>query len=111
MPSYIAISSVGTYGPINMDYDQSPMNAAVGVTFNTSGTTAAYGIQYTLLDQQVLSNIGSTLPIIWFNDATLSSGTSSGAAVTYNMPIAAVRCVVTAVSGSITFCVLQGSDG
>ena len=109
-PVYITTSSTAILGPVNLDHRMSPFNVSVGVIYSSTSMTATYGVQYTLFDQQVLTNIGSTLAIAWIDDVNLPTGTSSGNQTSnYMFPVAAVRCVVSAVSsGTVEFCVLQG---
>ena len=112
-PTYITRTSTGTMGPVNLDYRQSPFNASVGLTVSTSSGTVTYGVQYTLDDQQYLTNIGSTRALVWIDDVNLPTGTSSFNQTTNDMfPVAAVRCVVSAISScTAAFCVIQGGPG
>ena len=117
MATYITSTNASiTLGPVNLDYDQSPMNVSVGVIFNSTTMTGTYGIQYTLLDQQALTAIGSTVSVAasswaWFNDVNLPPGQTAAGTTNYMFPVAAIRCVITALSSSsMTFCVLQGSN-
>lgn len=107
-PIYVSVSSAGTYGPYNLDYLRTPMNATVGVAFTSSSMTGTYGVQYTLDDitQTSASNLR------WFADANLPPGTSSGAVSNYTFPVCAVRLVVTAISsGNMELKILQGIGG
>lgn len=112
-PIYVTASSTGTLGPINLDTNQSPFNVSVGVIYSSTAMTGTYGVQFTLDDQQVLTNTGSTRALTWIDDANLPTGTSSGNQTTnYMFPVAAVRCVISAVSsGSITLAITQGGPG
>lgn len=110
MPVIIALSSVGTSRTVNMDYNsRSPFNASVSAVFSSTTMTATYGIQYTFNDPVFNAAIGSTTNTVWLNDAILPPGATATGASNYTFPIAAVQCIVTAISsGSIIFTVMQG---
>lgn len=108
-PVYITLSSAGTTRAVNLDTRMSPFNVSVAVAYGSTTMTAAYGVEYTLDDQQYLTNIGSTLARSWFEDVNLPAGTSSAATSNYMFPVAAVRCTVSAISSSwVSFKVMQG---
>lgn len=112
-PRYVTASTTGTLGPLNLDTNQSPFNVSVGLTVSTSSGTVTYGVQYTLDDQQYLTAIKSTRSPVWIDDVNLPTGTSSFNQTTnYMFPVAAVRCIITAISScSATLSVLQGGPG
>lgn len=107
-PIYVTLTSTGTSRVVNLDRLQSPFNAFVAVTGSSSGTFT-YGVEYTLLDQQYLTSIGSTLAITWIADTNLAAGTTVSGVTSYGFPVAGVRCTVTAISSAaLVLQVLQG---
>jgi len=108
-PVYVTLTSTGVTRAVNLDTSQSPFNVSVGVVYGSTTMTATYGIEFTMDDQQVLTNTGSTRALSWLADANLPAGTSSAATSNYMFPVAAVRCTLTAISSSyVTFQVIQG---
>ncbi len=108
-PISITISSTGATPttPINLDRYQSPFNVSLAVTGSSSGSFT-YNIEYTLDDQQYLTNIGSTRSLVWFPDANLSTASSNGT-TNYMFPVSAVRCTCSTLNGAVlVLTVLQG---
>lgn len=104
-PIYTQLSSVGS---ITTYVDPTFAPTTVAVVYTSTTMTATYGLQYTTFVPGYAAAIGSTLAAVWFNDGTLSSGTSSGAVTSYSFPIGGVRLNVTAVSsGTVSLQILQ----
>lgn len=104
-PIYTLLSSVGS---ITTYVDPALSPTTIGVAYTSTSMTATYGLQYTLDVPGYLAAIGSTRAVVWFNDTTLASGTSSGATTSYSYPIAGVKLNVTAISsGTVALQILQ----
>lgn len=109
-PVYITLTATGTSRVVNLNCGGVWTPATVSTVFGSTSMTAAYGVEYSLVDAQYNEAIGSTLAQTWTADANMPAGTSSGGQTTYSTPIAAVRLTLTAISSSyVRFSVIQGT--
>lgn len=112
MATSVTLSSVGTSGPINLDWRGSKPVTAV-VTLGSTTMTTDFTIQYTLDDLQLTTsqtwiNAGSSTG----SSATHFSSANADAAITmgFAYPIAALRISSTAISSSsLTLKAIQGA--
>ena len=107
-PIYLTLASTTTSRTVNLDYRQTPpFNVSVAVTGSSSGTFT-YTVNYTLQDQNYLTQIGSTLSVVWFADANLNAVSSNGT-TNYMFPVAGIQLSATALSSAaLVMSVLQG---
>ena len=111
MATSVTLSSVGTSGPINLDWRGSKPVTAV-VTLGSTTMTTDFTVQYTLDDLQLTTsqtwiNAGSSTG----SSATHFSSANADAAITmgFAYPIAALRIASTAISSStLTLKAIQG---
>lgn len=108
-PIIITSTSSGVSRVVNLDYYRNPFNVTVAVTGSTSGTFS-YFVEYTLDDQQYLTNIGSTLAITWISDASLGPTQTANGVTSFTSPVAGVRLTISSApsSAAVTMRVLQG---
>lgn len=97
----VTFTTTGAKTPVVTDYQQSPFNASVAAII-ASGT-ATYGIEYTLDDPDGAA-------VTWFSDANLPPGQTATGVSNYAFPVRAVRVNITAISGSLRFVFLQGTQ-
>ena|ERR1700748_454353 len=91
-------NTTGTMQSWNLDHAIVPMNTAVRVTVNAS--TASYGLQYNL------APLGPTDPDStgnWIADPNIPASTTAlAASTTFATPVARIRLVIAALTGTAT---------
>lgn len=97
-------STTGAKAPFLCDYSQSPFNMSVAAVLE-GAATATYAVQYTLDDL----NDASITPV-WFDDAKLPTGTAANGVSNYMFPVRAVRINIAAISGTVRFTAIQGTQ-
>lgn len=97
---YVSYTTTGTKQSVNMDPAISPFNASAAVYV---GTTATYGIQYSL-DPFTVTDANAR----WFDDANIPAGTTTSKVTNYMFPVTRVRVVIAAITGTLEFKTLQG---
>ena len=97
----VAYTTTGTKGSVNMDPSIAPFNASVGVTV---GTTATYKLQFSLDDNPDTADSAA----LWFDSVNIPSGSTTSLVTNLMFPVARIRLVIAAVTGTITMQALQG---
>lgn len=102
MPMYqtVAYTTTGTKASLNLDPSIADFKATVAVTV---GTTATYKMQYSL-DPMTVADASA----LWFDSATIPAGTTSSKVEGLVAPVARIRLIVAALSGTLTLQVSQG---
>lgn len=97
----VSYTTTGTKASLNLDPSIVPFNAFIAATVTG---TATYGLQYSL------SPFGSVqdADAIWFDVTDIPAGTATSATSVFTAPIARVRAVIAAVSGTVTLQIRQG---
>lgn len=98
-------TTTGTKGSWNCDPSITPFSLAVAATILGAGT-ATYGIQYSYdtLDSPTAADSDAE----WFDSASIPAGTTVDAQQAFTTPIARIRIVIAAISGSLKLTMLQG---
>lgn len=96
----VAYTTTGTKDGVNLDPSIAPFNASAAVTV---GSTATYKLQYSLSPTTVADSAA-----LWFDSVNMPSGTTASAVTNFMFPVARVRLVIAALSGTITLQVSQG---
>jgi hypothetical protein len=93
-------TTTGDKGSLNLDPSIAPFNASVVVTV---GTTATYGLQYSL-DPMDVTDANAT----WVDSVNIPSGTTATAVTNFMFPVSRIRLVIVAVDSTIVLQALQG---
>lgn len=105
-PSYQTVTATGTTTPIVVDWLQVPFSLAWAVEFG-AGATCTFNPQVTYDDPN-----DPTWTTTWLNVMTSSGSAQGSGGISSNTspagPIRAIRLNVTAITGTVRFCVLQG---
>lgn len=96
----IAYTTTGTKTSLNLDSNIAPFQVTVACTV---GTTATYKVQYSLDPMDV-----ADASALWFDSTGIPTGTTSSAVTTFTSPVARIRLVIAAVSGTLTLQTRQG---
>ncbi len=96
-------STTGTKGSWNLDPSIVPFNASVAVTLSA---TASYKLQYSFdtLDSPTALDTDA----VWFDSPDIPAATAANASAAFISPVARVRLVIAALTGTIKMTVLQG---
>ena len=95
-----AYTTTGTKGSINLDPSIASFKVTVAVTV---GTTATYKMQYSL-DPMTVADASA----LWFDSLTIPAGTTASKVEAMTSPVARVRLIIAAVSGTLTLQIRQG---
>lgn len=95
-------TTTGTKGSWNLDTSIAPFQVNVSVVLTG---TADYKLQYSYdaLDSPTAVDTDAT----WFDSADIPASTAASAAAAFNNPIARVRLVIAAVTGSLKMTAIQ----
>lgn len=104
LPSYQRFTTTGAKTPYILDYAQSPFNVSVQVVLE-GASTATYGVQYTLDDPDE-----TRWTPVWTDDANLPTGQTANGVSNYLFPVRAVRINIAAISGTVRFTTIQGTQ-
>ena len=98
-------TTTGTKQSWNCDPSISPFNLSVALTL-MGAATGTFGLQYSYdtLDGPTLTDSDAE----WFDSTVIPAGTTADAQQAFNAPIARVRVVIAALSGSLKMTMLQG---
>ena len=96
----VAYTTTGTKASLNLDPSIADFKATVAVTV---GTTATYKMQYSL-DPMTVADAAA----LWFDSATIPAGTTASKVEGLVAPVARVRLIIAAISGTLTLQVSQG---
>jgi len=96
----VAYTTTGTKASLNLDPSIADFKVTVATTV---GTTATYKMEYSLDPMTVADS-----DALWFENATIPAGTTTSKVALITTPIARVRLVIAAVSGTLTIQVRQG---
>lgn len=98
-------STTGTKGSWNLDPSIAPFNASIACLISDGGT-ADYKLQYSFdtLNDPTATDDDAT----WFDSQDIPAGTAANAMAAFVTPVARVRLVIAALSGTLTMKMLQG---
>lgn len=98
-------TTTGTKQSWNCDPSITPFNMSVVLAL-LGAATGTFGLQYSYdtLDAPGLTDSDAT----WFDSTTIPAGTTANAQQAFNAPIARIRVVIAALSGSLKMTMLQG---
>ena len=98
-------TTTGTKQSWNCDPSIAPFNLSIAFDILAAGT-ATYSLQYSYdtLDSPTATDSDAS----WYDSVEIPVGTAVDAAQQFNAPIARVRVVIAALSGSLKMTMLQG---
>jgi hypothetical protein len=107
MPYYQTLTySAGTaQASIGLDFSIVPFNASITVSL-IGAATATYKLQYTMDPLSAPTAVDSSAN--WYDSPDIPAGTATSAFAAFITPVARVRLVFAAISGSVQIQVLQG---
>ena len=98
-------TTTGTKASWNLDPSIAPFHASISCELSDGGTVS-YTLQYSYdtLNDPLATDADAT----WFESTDIPAGTTASKAATFNAPIARVRVVIAALTGSLKMISLQG---
>lgn len=98
-------TTTGTKQSWNVDPSITPFQLSVALDL-VSASTGTFGLQYSYdtLDSPTATDSDAT----WFDSAVIPAGTTADAQQAFTTPIARIRVVIAALSGSLKMTALQG---
>lgn len=90
----LTVTATGNSNTLVLNHHQTPFNASFFLEV-PAGVTVACKMQFT--GSKLEDN--PTWPIVWLDDATITTGTSANKVTSYSYPITAVRLVVATLTG------------
>lgn len=96
-------TTTGTKGSWNADPSIAPFNAAINCTITG---TCTYKLQYTLDPLDSPTAIDSDA--VWIDSNDIPAATATSATASFITPVARVRVIISAISGSLKVEMIQG---
>ncbi|MDE2096865.1 MAG: hypothetical protein KGL39_06420 [Patescibacteria group bacterium] len=96
----VAYTTTGTKASQNLDSAIAPFQVTVACTV---GTTATYKLQYSLDPMDV-----ADASAIWFDSTGIPASSTTSLVTSFVSPVARVRLIIGAVSGTLTMQIRQG---
>lgn len=97
-------TTTGTKGSWNCDPSITPFNLSVVVAL-LGAATASYKIQYSY---DALGPTQADSDATWFDSTEIPAATAASAAQQFTAPVAMIRIVIAAITGSVKMTMLQG---